>query len=76
MYVARYGPSGQHLSSSGYGDATTQSGSSIALSGAGDALVAGDFQGSIDLGGGPLTSAGGYDVVLAKFADAIFRDGF
>lgn len=76
LYVARYGPNGQHLSSSGYGDATTQSGSSIALSGAGDALVAGDFQGTIDLGGGPLTSAGGNDVVLAKFVDAVFRDGF
>lgn len=76
VYVARYGPNGTNLSSSAYGDATTQSGSSIALSGAGDALVAGDFQGNIDLGGGPLTSAGGYDVLLAKFADAIFRDGF
>lgn len=40
----------------------------VALDGAGNAFVAGDFSGAIDLGGGTLTSAGDSDVFFAKFS--------
>lgn len=39
----------------------------LALEPAGTLLVAGTFTGTIDLGAGPLTSAGGADVALARF---------
>ena len=36
----------------------------------GNVVVAGYFSGSVDLGGGVLTSAGGYDIFLAKYSAA------
>lgn len=76
IFVARYGPSGRHLTSGGFGDASNQYALSVALDGPGSPLVTGYFQGTIDFGGGPLTSAGGDDIFLAKFVDLIFEDGF
>jgi hypothetical protein len=48
------------------GDGADQSGQGVAVDGAGNVYVTGSFQGTIDLGGGPLTSAGGDDVFIAK----------
>src|SRR5438105_2138915 len=36
----------------------------------GDFYVTGNFYGTLDFGGGPLTSAGGYDIFVAKFSSA------
>ncbi len=47
------------------GDAAEQSGVSVAAAG-GFTLVAGDFEGTLDAGGGPLASAGARDVFVAK----------
>lgn len=74
--MARYGPNGQHLSSARFGDAAAQYGWSVALDGPGNAFLTGQFRGTTDFGGGPLTSAGADDIFLAKFADLIFEDGF
>jgi Beta-propeller repeat len=49
-----------------FGDGSTQRANSVAVDTAGNILVAGNFNGSIDLGLGPATSAGGSDVFLAK----------
>jgi len=40
----------------------------VAVDGSGNILVAGNFRGTTDLGGGPLTSAGGLDMFVAKFS--------
>jgi len=57
-----------HRWSERHGDAADQNGASLAADPAGNVYVAGYFQGEIDLGGGPLTSAGSTDVFLAKFS--------
>jgi hypothetical protein len=58
-----------HLWSSRFGDSSAQYGYAVTTaSGTGFVFVAGEFNGTIDLGGGPLTSAGGTDVFLAKFS--------
>jgi hypothetical protein len=53
--------------SSGYGDATPQEGWGVAVDTAGNVIITGNFDGITDFGGGPLASAGGGDIFLAKF---------
>src|SRR5690242_16943375 len=46
---------------------------------AGNVTIAGNFLGSIDFGDGPLTSAGGLDIYVAKFDSAgglVWKQGF
>src|SRR5439155_11265907 len=43
---------------------------SIAVDGNGDVVVAGDFSGTVDFGGGLLTSAGTKDIFVAKYSGA------
>jgi len=50
-----------------FGDAGSQTITAIAVHGD-EVVIAGDFDGSIDLGGGPLASAGQSDVFVASFA--------
>ncbi len=57
---------GEHLASERFGDAGWQNFNDVAVDGAGDVFVIGNFHGSIDLGTGPLTSADYFDVFLAK----------
>ena len=68
LFIARFDPDGAHLASHAYGDASDQTGQAIAFDADGNTLVAGDLKGTIDLGGGPLKSAGYYDIFVAKFA--------
>jgi hypothetical protein len=57
------------LTARAFGDAAFyQSGQAIAYDPGGNMLLAGYFAGTIDFGGGPLTSAGNVDVFVAKFA--------
>jgi hypothetical protein len=39
----------------------------VVVASSGDVVVVGRFQGTVDFGGGPLTSAGGDDVFVARF---------
>src|SRR4029077_20154747 len=43
-------------------------GNAIAIDSSGNVVVAGPFQGTVDFGGGPLTSAGVYDIYIAKYS--------
>lgn len=61
-------PAGDPLWTRSFGDADNQYASAVAVDGRGDLLVAGHYYGTVDLGGGPLPSAGKTDVLLAKFA--------
>ncbi len=49
-----------------FGGAQNQWAWSVATDPAGDVVIAGDFEGTFDLGGGPLVSAGGIDVFVVK----------
>ena len=42
-------------------------GRALAVAGNGRVLLTGVFQGTMDLGAGPLSSSGGSDIVLASF---------
>jgi hypothetical protein len=68
LFVAKLDAAGNALWSKRFGDADAQHGTSIAVDGAGDVLMTGNFYGTVDFGKGPLTSAGGYDLFVAKLA--------
>jgi hypothetical protein len=57
------GPWAKRLGASG-----NESGTAVAVDAGGNIFVAGYFQGSVDFGGGLLTSVGGYDLILAKYS--------
>ncbi len=66
VFVAKFDASGGHLWSKRFGDVNPQSVSGVAVDGAGNIVLVGSFNGTVDLGGGPLVSAGTVDVFVAK----------
>lgn len=66
VFVAKLGADGAHRFSARYGDAAAQRGQSVAIDARGDLVVAGEFRGAVDFGDGPLTSAGGTDIFVAR----------
>ena len=68
IFLVKFDPDGQHLWSRRFGDSTRQYGRDLAVDGAGNIILAGYHQGSVDFGGDQLISAGGFDAFLAKFA--------
>ena len=52
------------------GDTLSDGAYGVASDSAGNVLLAGSFQGTVDFGGGPLTSAGGSDIFVAKYTSA------
>lgn len=66
-FVAKLSPVGGHVWSHRFGDAKSQWVSDTATNGAGETAIVGSFQGTVDLGLGPIVSAGGFDVVFGRF---------
>ncbi|MBI4702896.1 MAG: SBBP repeat-containing protein [Deltaproteobacteria bacterium] len=66
VFVAKLDSSGGHIWSKHFGDVSDQYGVDVATDGSGNALVLGEFRGTVDFGGEPLTSAGDFDIFLAK----------
>ncbi|HEU5249596.1 MAG TPA: SBBP repeat-containing protein, partial [Thermoanaerobaculia bacterium] len=66
VFVAKYSASGQHLWSKRFGGSGDDVAYAIAVDSAGDIALAGKYQGSINFGGGNLSSAGGDDAFLVK----------
>jgi hypothetical protein len=50
-----------------FGGSSVNTGYDVAVDGSGNVVIAGTFSGSMNPGGGVLTSAGSYDIFLAKF---------
>jgi len=69
-YVAKLSPAGETLWAVQFPGSPYVCGSAVAIDAAGNVLVAGTFQGTVDLGAGPLTSAGGYDAFVLKLDSA------
>jgi hypothetical protein len=67
FFVAKLDQDGNHVWSKNFGGGNDQLGRRVALGPDGDLVVAGMFKGVLDLGGGPLASAGEYDVFVSKF---------
>lgn len=53
-----------------FGDKEQQVGAGVAVDAANNVILTGWFQGTVDFGGGPLTSAGDRDIFVAKLDDA------
>ena len=67
IFVARYNSAGVHQWSQRFGSTLDDRGFAVALDGSGSALVTGAFEGTVNLGGSDLTSAGGRDIFVAKY---------
>jgi hypothetical protein len=70
IFVAKLDPTGAHVWSKRFGDASDQNALSLAVDTAGNVVVLGYFNGAIDFGGGALTSAGLEDIFVAKLSAA------
>lgn len=67
VFLVKLDPAGNCLWSKSAGGNQFQNANSVATDPAGNVFIAGEFGGAIDFGGGPLTSAGMNDIMLAKF---------
>ena len=69
VFIAKYSPTGAHLWSKGNFalPLSVGHGYDVAANGSGNVAVVGDFEGTVDFGGGPLTSAGGQDIFVASY---------
>lgn len=70
MYIGKLGPDGSHQWSAGYGDPADQSVSDITVDPQDNIFVTAGLLGSVDFGGGALSSAVSYDILIAKFDSA------
>lgn len=72
VFVAKFASSapGNHLWSQRFGDTSDQNGWAVAVDPAGNTVVGGGFQSTLDLGApvGALTSQGGFDIFVSKLA--------
>jgi len=66
IFVVKLDSAGNHVWSKGFGDANTQNGNGVAVDPNGNVIIAGEFSGTADFGGGPLVSAGGTDIFVSK----------
>lgn len=66
VFIAKFDSTNTCIWSRSFGDDETQSIERVVVDSAGNIIVVGHFRGSIDLGGGPLVSAGARDVFVAK----------
>lgn len=68
LFLVKIGADGAHQWSTSFGGANFEREGGIAADASGNVVVTGSFPGTINFGGGPLTSQGNYDVFVAKFA--------
>jgi hypothetical protein len=89
MFVAKFDAIGNHIWSKRFGDAGDhQAANGVAIDQNNDIVITGHFESAVDFGGGPLTSAGSFDVFALKlgsdgshvwskrFGDSGTQDGF
>ncbi len=67
IFLVRFSSNGVHQWSKRFGGVSSDLGKSLAIDASGNVLLTGYVATSADFGGGTLTSAGSFDVVLAKF---------
>lgn len=68
VFIAKFAKNSPLEWSKTYGSPEEDPAPRLAIDVAGNVVLAGAFRGTIDLGGGPLSSAGGSDLVLAKLS--------
>jgi hypothetical protein len=65
-FAAKLDPDGKGIWTRSFGDTGPQEGNAVATDNLGAVWLTGQFDGSIDFGGGPIQSGGAWDVFLAK----------
>jgi hypothetical protein len=65
--LAKLDANGDFLWYQSFGDVDNQAFASVAADGSGNVILTGSFFGTVDFGGGPLTSTGDSDVFVVKF---------
>ena len=88
IFLAKLSPTGAPVWAKTFGDAANQFGSGVVVDGSDNVIVTGPFHGTVDFGGGVLTSAGlgdvfvvkltstGAHVFSARYGDAADQDGY
>jgi len=66
IFVAKYGADGSYQWSKRFGTTGNEVGYAVAADGSGNVVVTGQFQGTVDFGGGALVASGA-DIFVAKF---------
>ncbi len=68
IFLAHYSSGGAHQWSKRFGTAGgNEFGESVAIDASGRVVFTGQFNGTVDFGGGPLVGAGGADIFLAQY---------
>jgi hypothetical protein len=67
VFLAKLAPAGDTTWARTYGDDLAQHALGLAVGASGDVVITGSFGGTVSFGGGPLVSAGGFDLFLARF---------
>jgi len=67
VYLAKLDASGEHLWSKRFGDGRAQKGRALAADGEGGVVLAGQMEGTMDLGGGPLVAKDAFQLFVARF---------
>jgi hypothetical protein len=70
IFIAKLDPAGNHLWSKSFPATGPQYGASLAVDPMGNVALLASGYNTVDFGGGGLTSAGDYDIFLAKFSGA------
>ncbi|XXX80520.1 hypothetical protein WMF30_17300 [Sorangium sp. So ce134] len=65
--LLKLAPDGAHVWSKRFGDDRNQTAKAIAMLPTGEPILAGDIEGSVNVGAGALYSSGGSDILLARF---------
>jgi hypothetical protein len=68
IFIVKLSAGGTYTWAKSFGGGSAAAGYSVAVDSSGNAVITGHFQGSADFGGGPLTSAGSFDIFLAKYS--------
>jgi hypothetical protein len=70
IFIAKYNPQGGILWVKQLGGAYSDTPCAVAVDSQNNIIVAGSFTATVDFGGGPLTSAGGNDIFVAKYSSS------
>jgi hypothetical protein len=70
IFVVKFTAAGQHVWSKRFGGTSGEDVRGVAVDGAGDVFLTGQFLGTISFGGSAMTSAGNEDIFLAKLSGA------
>ncbi len=66
IFALKLAADGSHVASRPFGGTSSDVGTSVAATSDGGAVITGHFNGTVDFGGGPLTSAGSWDIYALR----------